>query len=155
MSKRSNWSDEEVRALRNYVSGDGEKFHDDVVQVIQSINPSRNPREVASKFVHFQRLFGYVPGDVRKVISGLHSSGYAPDAIAMELEKAHSFRVGLRRLVEVMAEDGLLPKGAAWRDFVPKAKTCAKCGHEGPSGEFNFDASRTSGLRAECRACRK
>lgn len=152
MSRPSNWSDSEMAALKLYVADtDGASARGAAAEV-QRVNPQKDYKDVRQKFAKMRRLYGFVPAGIRKEICEAWSGGKPPHMITYDLEK-NDFKIGLKRLVEVVKEEKVIEDDSPWGGYVKPEKTCAKCNERKPAKEFYIDPASIDGLGLWCRAC--
>jgi len=152
MSRTSNWSDREMAALKLYVANNDNASARGAAEEVKKLNPAREYKEVRPKFAKMRRLYGYVQVGIRTEITDAWKAGKAPHMIAYDLEKS-DFKIGLRRLIEVVKEEKLIPGDSLWGGYVKPEKICAKCNERKPAKEFYIDPASIDGLGLWCRAC--
>jgi hypothetical protein len=152
MSRHSNWSESEMAVLKLYLANTDGATARGAFAEVQKVNAQREYKNVRPQFAKMRRLYGFVPAGIRKEISEAWVAANAPHMIAYDLEKSE-FKIGLRRLIEVVKEKMLIPEDAPWESFVKPEKTCSKCDQKKPAKEFYVDPASIDGLGLWCRAC--
>lgn len=152
MSRPSKFTEQETTVIRQYVTiTDGASARGAFTEVLK-VNSQREYKEVRPVFAKYRRLYGFVPAGIRKEIYEAWSEGKPPHMIAYDLEKS-DFKIGLRRLIDVVKEEKLIPEDAHWESFVKPEKTCSKCDQKKPAKEFYLDPASIDGLGLWCRSC--